>query len=159
MIFFHPMRIFIVTFIMFITFSFSVTAASFKSLSKDTVYMRYGPSTDHPIKWVYEKRGLPVEVVAEFDQWLKVRDFSGEDGWIHKSLLSSKTYGVVHNAGERTYILMHKKGRLDSEAILRIEDGALMRIHECDSLFCKVTVSSHKGYVEKKYIWGIAQSQ
>lgn len=144
--------------LLLILFSFSAVAQDFRSLSKDTVHMRYGPSKDHPIKWIFNKKGIPVEKLATFDQWHKVRDFTGEEGWIHKSLLSSKPYGIVHTNQEKTYILMRKKAKKESVALLRIEEGTLLRVKECDSIFCKVSVSSHSGYVEKKYIWGIAQT-
>ncbi|MGB1077345.1 MAG: SH3 domain-containing protein [Bdellovibrionales bacterium] len=131
----------------------------YTTLRNDEVYMRHGPSTDHPIKWVYHKKGLPMEIRNKFDQWTKLRDINGEEGWIHNSLLSSKSYALVQSDTEKPYIVLRKKQKKDSAKIARLEDGALVRVHECEEDACKVSVSGFKGYVEKKLLWGIVQSK
>ena len=73
----------------------SVRAASdeafprFESLRSDKVYMREGPSLQHPVKWVYRWKGLPVEVLGAYDVWRRVRDKDGIVGWIHVAMLST----------------------------------------------------------------------
>jgi SH3-like domain-containing protein len=67
----------------------------FVSLRSDEVNLRTGPGTNYPVEWVYVRRGLPVEIIAEFDNWRKVRDIEGTVGWIHKSLLSGKRMAVI----------------------------------------------------------------
>ncbi len=148
-------------YLIFIVLSFSspVFAEEYMTLRSDEVYMRYGPSTDNPIKWVYNKKGWPMAVQNRFDQWLKVRDISGEEGWIHKSLLSSRDYAIIQSGSERGYAVLRKKSKLDSSGIARIEDGGLVRVHECEDFVCKVSMSSFKGYLEKKVLWGIVQSK
>ncbi len=131
----------------------------FMSLRSDETYMRYGPSTDHPIKWVYRQKGWPVQILADFDQWAKIRDMSGEEGWVHQSLLSTRSYALVRSQGEKPYVLLKKSTKKDSRATLRIEEGALVRVHECKNMFCKVSISSYKGYLEKKSLWGIVQTK
>ena len=131
----------------------------YMTLRNDEAYMRHGPSTDHPIKWVYRQKGLPVEVKNSFDQWAKVRDISGEEGWVHKSLLSSKEYALVQSDTEKPYVVLRKKDKPDSVGLARIEEGALVKVHECGMLMCKVSISGFRGYIEKKVLWGIVQSK
>ena len=60
----------------------------FVTLRSDKVFVRTGPGVRYPIKWVFQKENLPVEVIQEFDTWRQIRDRDGEEGWIHQSLLS-----------------------------------------------------------------------
>src|SRR5262245_50012280 len=62
----------------------------FVSLKSDKVNVRKGPSTDQSIVWVFSRAGLPVEVIAESDNWRRVRDSEGADGWVWHSLLSGR---------------------------------------------------------------------
>src|SRR5277367_80515 len=71
----------------------------FASLASDKVYMREGPTYRHPILWVYHRRGLPVEIVAEYDVWRKVRDADGTAGWVHASMIAERRTVVVTAAG------------------------------------------------------------
>ena len=72
-----------------------LTIPRFVSLRSNKVFVRTGPALRYPIKWIYTREGLPVEVVQEFDTWRKVRDKDGEEGWIHSSLLSGKRHAVI----------------------------------------------------------------
>ena len=152
-------RIFILSCLVMLSTITSANAqkSTFLSLSKDQGNMRYGPSKDHPIKWVYTKRGWPFEVKARFEQWVKVRDISGEEGWIHNSLLSSRMYGVVIPNEEKNYVILRKKKVSESAGLLRLEEGALVRVLACEGGSCKVSISGYKGFLEKKVLWGIVQ--
>src|SRR5262245_43036440 len=70
----------------------SVRCVSPKS---DRVYLRQGPGTDYPIAWVFQRAGLPVEVIREFEVWRQVRDASGTVGWVHSSLLSGRRTALI----------------------------------------------------------------
>ena len=59
----------------------------FVSLKAEKVNVRRGPSSDHPVAWVFQRKGLPVEIVAEFENWRRVRDSEGEEGWILQACL------------------------------------------------------------------------
>ncbi len=67
----------------------------FASFASDKVYMREGPTYRHPILWVYHRRGLPVEIVAQYDVWRKVRDADGTTGWVHASMIAERRTVVV----------------------------------------------------------------
>src|SRR5579862_3380664 len=71
----------------------------FASLRSDEVNLRSGPGVRYPVDWIYTRRDLPVEVIAEFDTWRKIRDWQGTEGWVHQSFLSARRMVVV--TGER----------------------------------------------------------
>ena len=62
----------------------------FVTLSSGKINMRVGPGSRYPIEWVYTRRGMPVEIVAEYELWRKVRDVDGTEGWVLKHMVSSK---------------------------------------------------------------------
>ena len=121
--------------------------------------MRYGPSADHPIKWVYNQKGWPFQVRNRFDQWVKVRDIDGEEGWIHNSLLSARSYALVIPNQEKNYEVVRKKKSSDSSGLIRLESRSLVRVYECQDMACKIGISGYKGYLEKNILWGIVQTQ
>ena len=67
----------------------------FVSLRSDVVNLRTGPGVRYPVDWVYKSKYLPVEIIAEFENWRKVRDVHGTQGWIHQSLLSSRRMFII----------------------------------------------------------------
>ncbi|MGH7088184.1 MAG: SH3 domain-containing protein, partial [Stellaceae bacterium] len=74
------------------------TLPRFESLRADLVNLRAGPGTSYPIQWVYQRRGLPVEVTAAFDVWRRVRDSDGTEGWVHERMLTRRRDAVVTGA-------------------------------------------------------------
>ena len=67
----------------------------FVSLRSDEVNLRAGPGVRYPIDWIYARKDLPVEVIAEFEAWRKIRDWQGTEGWVHQSMLTGRRMMVV----------------------------------------------------------------
>src|SRR5919204_606278 len=67
----------------------------FASLRSDEVNVRTGPGTRYPVDWVFKRKGMPVEIVAEFENWRKIRDWQGASGWVHQSLLTGKRSFII----------------------------------------------------------------
>ena len=67
----------------------------FVSLKADRVNVRSGPNKDQEVRWVYTRAGMPVEITAEFENWRRIRDWEGAEGWVYHSLLSGKRTAVV----------------------------------------------------------------
>src|SRR4051812_46096299 len=65
------------------------------SLRSDEVNLRTGPGVRYPVDWVLQRRHMPVEVLAEFENWRKIRDWQGTEGWVHQSMLSGRRYAMV----------------------------------------------------------------
>ena len=124
----------------------------FVSLSSDLVNMREGPSTAHGIKWIYQRDGLPMQVLAEYDVWRRVRDMDGEIGWIHVSLLSNERTGVVVGNG---YALLRSGVEIDAPVIARAEVGAVGRVESCGPVSCRLEFSGIEGWVNRARFWGV----
>jgi SH3-like domain-containing protein len=133
----------------------------FVSLRSDEVNMRSGPGVRYPIRWVYHRKNMPVEIVQEFDAWRKLRDVDGAEGWVHKSLISGRRYSIIqHN----DIVAARSAPDVNARVTFRIEPGAIARLEECDEKasndksaqsWCRLSVSGYDGWVEKKFIWGI----
>lgn len=130
------------------------------SLKSDRVYLRQGPGTDYPIAWVFQRAGLPVEVIGEFQAWRQVRDAGGSVGWVHNSLLSGRRTALVlpwEVKDGQTQVPVatlrdddHDKAR----ALAQVEAGVLASIISCDKSWCRVSIGDHRGYIEQGKLWG-----
>ncbi|MCH2037163.1 MAG: hypothetical protein MK137_01040 [Rickettsiales bacterium] len=127
----------------------------FVSLKSKESNFRIGPSVNYPIKWVYVRRGMPIEIISEFANWRKVRDIEGEVGWIHHSLLSGKRNAIV--IGNDNQPLRAKAESTIVEAYL--EPGLIVAIDECEASLCKVKTEDYDGYVQKQALWGVYEDE
>lgn len=128
----------------------------FVSLSADKAYVRAGPGERFPIQWEYRKKGLPMEIILEFDHWRKVRDFEGEEGWMHKTLLSGRRTGMVISDGQ---VPLWRKPESDSRLVAYLGPSVVVGLEECTTDWCHVAVSGFKGWMPKKYIWGVYEAE
>lgn len=113
---------------------------------------RIGPSVNHPIVWQYRRAGLPVIVVAETENWRKIRDIGGDESWIYKAGLSGERHVI---ALKDTPI--HKRQDIGSSVVAVAEKDALLRLEECEEGLCKVySGSGLRGWVSKDSLWGAA---
>jgi len=123
----------------------------FVSLEPDTVNVRRGPSREHQVEWVYKRRGLPVEIIAEFDRWRRIRDVSGDTGWVYHSLL----------AGERTVLITGREEiplyeePQGGSIVALAEPGVVARLETCRSRQCQITVKGHTGWAARPSLWGV----
>lgn len=130
----------------------------FVSLNNDKVFVRAGPALRYPIKWIFQKKGMPVEIIQEFDTWRKIRDRDGDEGWIHQSLLSGKRYILVQEpAGEQ--VPLQKSEDVASFVIAKVEPGVVGRLERCGVLRCAVEIGGYSGWMERKYLWGIYDNE
>lgn len=123
----------------------------FVSLKSNEINARVGPGPNYPIDWVYLKAGLPVEIIAEFDNWRKIRDKDGAEGWVHQSMLSSKRHGIIQVAET----LIYAGESLDSQPRVRLEPGVMVEILKCRGEWCQVRIFDFKGWVQRHFLWGI----
>src|SRR5215207_5187614 len=79
------------------------------SLKSDRVNVRAGPTKDHDVAWVYARSALPVEVTAEFENWRRIRDWEGAEGWVYHSLLSGRRTATIASKGKNRdeLLLLH----------------------------------------------------
>ncbi|MDD3028720.1 MAG: SH3 domain-containing protein [Alphaproteobacteria bacterium] len=122
----------------------------FVSLRNGVVNMRTGPGFRYPIKWVYKKRGLPVEVTAEYDIWRRVRDPGGEEGWISKTELTGVRNAFVKEGPQNLF----KRADTKTPVVAHLEKGAIGKILSCEPLWCKISFDGVKGFLPKTGFWG-----
>jgi SH3-like domain-containing protein len=130
----------------------------FVSLKSDRVNLRQGPGTEYPIAWVFQRVGLPVEVIREFEGWRQVRDAEGTTGWVLASALSGRRTALVlpweAKGGERPNVLLRDEASENARAVALIEAGVLAAIIACDGSWCRVSVGGYRGYLEQPKLWG-----
>ena len=123
----------------------------FASLRSDEVNLRAGPGTQYPVEWVFQRRYLPVEIVAEYEQWRRVRDVDGSEGWVHKSLLSGRR-SILVTGGVRT---LYRRPDAASAPELRAEPGVVGRLVACDGGWCRVEIAGARGWLPRAHLWGV----
>ncbi len=134
-------------------FPFNLVLASeenfFLMLKNNKVNVRYGPSFDYPIKYIYKRIQLPVRVIDRKENFRRILDHKNNSGWIHISQLKkSKSLIVLENK-----ILFNRPSKF-SKPIARIEKGRLLLIKKCENKWCKIKTGEFSGWIDKINIWG-----
>jgi SH3-like domain-containing protein len=128
----------------------------FVTLKSGRVNLRIGPGRNYPVEWMYLKSGLPVEVIQEFDNWRRIRDSEGTEGWINQSLLSGRRSGIAAPwfKGKDAMIPMRAQPAEDARLVASIEPGAMGEIEACNGAWCQMRFDGYKGWVPQNLIWG-----
>ena len=131
-------------------FPFNVLSEeTFLSLKKNKVNVRYGPSFDFPVKFIYNKKNLPLKQIDKKENFRRVVDFKKNSGWIHISQLK-KINSVIAVEDK----ILFKKSTIFSEPVAIIKRGRLLIIQKCQKKWCKIETENFKGWVDKKNLWG-----
>ena len=130
----------------------------FASLRSNNINARSGPGARYPIEWVYMQKSAPVEIIAEFELWRKIRDWQGSETWVHKSMLSGLRTIKVVTPGENN---LYEKPDYSSRVIARVEDEVVGEIISCskDSDFCEVKFDNIEGWIVKRDIFGVKYNE
>ncbi len=135
--------------ILFTSSAISEDNEKFLMLKNDKVNVRYGPSFDYPIKYIYKKLNLPVKVIDKKENFRRIIDNKKNGGWIHISQLKqSKSFITVSNK------ILFKKPTKFSKPLAKIETGRLLIAKKCERNWCLVETKSFKGWVDEKDLWG-----
>lgn len=130
----------------------------FVSLKSQRVNMRVGPGRDYKVEWMYTKVGLPLEILQEYDNWRKVRDSEGEEGWILHSLLSGKRTAIVApwKRNEENSLVPLKDAPNSNAAVLaKLEPGVVTNVSECENGWCRIQTEKYQGYAMQDLLWGV----
>jgi SH3-like domain-containing protein len=123
----------------------------FASLKSSEVNLRTGPGEDRPKLWVYQRAGMPVEIIEEFDTWRRIRDYQGVVGWVSGNLLSGKRTAIITEA-RRT---MHESPDPASPAVAEVDPGVIARLEECRGEWCRIEVKGYEGWLKREEFWGV----
>ena len=137
--------------IFFSIFFISIASAEdiFLSLKKNKVNVRYGPSFDSPIKFVYKKINLPIKQIDKKENWRRIIDFKNNSGWIHWSQL--KPINSIICLDDK---ILFKKPSNFSKPIAKINKGRVLILQKCEERWCKIKTDKFAGWIEANNIWG-----
>ncbi len=139
----------LVTFFILSSFSFVNSEEIFLSLKKNKVNVRYGPSLESPIKFIYKKINLPIKQIDKKENWRRIIDSKNNSGWIHWSQL--KPINSVILLKDK---ILFKKPSNFSRPLANIKQGRVLVVKKCDDNWCKVQTENLKGWVDNKNLWG-----
>lgn len=129
----------------------------FVSLKTDRVNVRAGPTKDHDVAWVYTRAGLPVEITGEFENWRRVRDSAGDEGWVYQSLLSGRrTVTVAPFAKDKDQLLpLYGGPAADGTVVAQLQVGVLAAVKNCSGTWCRISGEGFDGWIEQNRLWGV----
>jgi SH3-like domain-containing protein len=125
------------------------------SLKSDHVNVRAGPTKDNDVAWVYTRSGLPVEITAEFENWRRVRDSEGAEGWVYHSLLSGRRTAVVSPKNKTDLVPLRSKPDEGADVVARVQSGVLGAIKHCTGTWCRIAGKGFDGWVVQEQLWGV----
>jgi SH3-like domain-containing protein len=129
----------------------------FVSLKADRVNVRRGPTKDNDVTWVYTRAGLPVEITAEYENWRRIRDWEGAEGWVYHSMLSGRRTVLV-TARTKTadeLIPIYEKADVRSDLAARLQPGVLGVVRRCVGSWCRITGEGFDGWIDQARLWGV----
>jgi SH3-like domain-containing protein len=127
----------------------------FVSLKADKVNMHVGPAKDHEVKWRYQRAGLPVEITGEYENWRRIRDSDGTEGWVYHSLLSGRRTGVVTLRAKDDLCPLRAKPNAESAVIAQLQAGVLGTVKRCSSGWCRLIGEGFDGWIPQEKLWGV----
>ena len=142
-------KLFFLIFVWFLFPSYVVSEEIFLSLKKNKVNVRYGPSFESPIKYVYKKINLPIKQIDKKENWRRIIDSKNNSGWIHWSQLK-KTNSIISLEDK----ILFKNNSNFSKPIAKIKKGRLLIVKKCDGDWCKVKTEKFNGWIKIDNVWG-----
>ena len=140
---------FLIIFFVFFFSSIGYSEEIFLSLKKNKVNVRYGPSLESPIKYIYKKINLPIKQIDKKENFRRIIDFKNNSGWIHVSQLK-KVNSIIPLKDK----ILFKKPSNFSKPIAKIKKGRMLVIQKCEGNWCKIKTEKFKGWIDRNNIWG-----
>ena len=139
---------FLIFFFLFFPFH-GLSEEIFLSLKKSKVNVRYGPSFESPIKFIYKKINLPIKQIDKKENWRRIIDLKNNSGWIHSSQLMS-TNSIIPLEDK----VLFNKPSIFSKPIAKIKRGRVLIVTKCTEGWCKIKSGKNKGWIKIDNIWG-----
>jgi len=121
----------------------------FLSLKKNKVNVRYGPSFESPVKYIYKKVNLPIKQIDKKENWRRIIDFKNNSGWIHWSQLK-KINSIIPLEDK----ILFKKPSYFSKPLAKIKKGRVLIVQKCTGAWCKIKYENFNGWIKTDNIWG-----
>jgi SH3-like domain-containing protein len=126
----------------------------FVSLKADRINVRAGPNRDQEVRWVYTRAGMPVEITAEFENWRRIRDWEGAEGWVYHSLLSGKRSAVVVPTLKDELVPLYDSPDVEAAVVARLQAGVLGSLQSCTGTWCAFSGKGFDGWIRQDRLWG-----
>lgn len=127
----------------------------FVSLKSDRVNVRVGPSREHRIGWTFVRSGLPVEIVQEFENWRRIRDWEGDEGWVFHSLLTGRRTALVTPWEQTGVTPLRADPRSDAGVVAELEPNVLANVESCAKGWCSISGRGFSGWVDQTRLFGV----
>lgn len=127
----------------------------FVSLKAAEANVRRGPDLSHRIDWVFQRRGMPLQVIAEYGHWRRVIDRDGQGGWVHYTMLTGARTVLV--AEDR--LMLHARPDVASRETAELEMGVVAKVRQCEPGWCEVTAGGYRGWAPKTELWGVGPDE
>jgi SH3-like domain-containing protein len=127
----------------------------FVSIKADRVNVRGGPDKDHDVSFIFTRVGWPVEITAEFENWRRIRDSDGSEGWVYHSLLSSTRMAAIQMKEKNDLALLHEEPEASSPVLAKLEAGVQGAVKACTGTWCHLVGKNFNGWVEQDDLWGV----
>ncbi len=127
----------------------------FVSMKAAESNVRRGPSLTHRVDWVFKRRGMPLEITAEYGHWRRVQDRDGAGGWVHYALLSGSRTVLI----EEELLQVYTRPDPQSQVSAAFELGVVARLGECNRDWCKISSNGYRGWAPKHKLWGVAPEE
>ena len=129
----------------------------FAALGSNQVNLRIGPDLRYKIEWTYQRKDLPVQIVDEHENWRRIRDPDGTEGWVQRPLLTSRRSFLV--LGEER--ALRRRAEDAADPIARLKPGVIGAIRKCEaeSAWCEARVGDYRGWIKRSEIWGVTADE
>ncbi|MTI18484.1 aspartyl-trna synthetase [Rhodobacteraceae bacterium RKSG542] len=126
------------------------------SLKSDRVNVRVGPSREHDVSWTFIRSRLPVEIIAEYEDWRRIRDWEGQTGWVFRTLLTGYRSALVTpwESAEGNTPLRRRPGP-NERVVAELEPEVLVGVLECKDGYCRVSGRDFDGWVDQSRLFGV----
>ena len=141
--------IFFFYFLFYFSNSYSKEEQTFFMLKNNKVNVRYGPSFDYPIKYIYKKIQLPVRLIDKKENFRRIIDHKKNSGWIHISQLK-KSNSLITTSNK----ILFRKPTIYSKPLAKLDTGRLLLIKKCEKNWCNVKTDQFSGWIDKNNVWG-----
>tara|TARA_R110002051_G_scaffold132422_2_gene206037 strand:+ start:74 stop:562 length:489 start_codon:yes stop_codon:yes gene_type:complete len=123
----------------------------FASLNASEANVRRGPSLTQRIDWIFQRRGMPLQIIAEYGHWRRVIDRDGQGGWVHYRMISGARTVIV----DQDMLALRAKPDVNARENAELEQGVIAKIEECGPLWCKLSTGGYRGWAQKSALWGV----
>ena len=127
----------------------------FVSLKSDEINVRRGPGQGYDVAYTFVRAGLPVEITQEFDNWRKIRDSEGSEGWVFQSLLSGERTALVAPWDAGDPLPLYSAARDDAPVIAYLQPRVVADVEECTGSWCLISGEQFRGWMEQERLWGV----